>query len=50
MKFKDDEDGEIDICQKLKDLLDELLPAYNVQRKEVELINEEFSESDDDYW
>ena len=49
IKYKEDEDGEIDICQKLKDLLDELLPAFNVQRKEVELINEELSESDDDY-
>ena len=52
LKFKDqdEDDGEIDLCQKLKDLLDELLPAYNIQRKEVEVIDLEMSESDDDYW
>ena len=39
----------MDLCQKLKDMLDELLPSYNVQRKEVEVIDLEMSESDDDY-
>ena len=35
--------------EKLKMLLDELLPQYGMQRKEVENEEEELSESDPDY-
>ena len=34
----------------LKLLMDELFPAYGLARKEVEIEEDELSESDPDYW
>ena len=49
IKYKDDEEGEIEVASKLINLLDELLRLFKVIRKDVEISKEEVSESDDDY-
>ena len=46
-KYKDEED--LEMPEKLKMLLDELLPNYGMTRKEVDVEEAEFSESDPDY-
>jgi len=46
-KYKDD--TEADMTEKLKMLLDELMPTFGMTRKEVENEEEELSESDPDY-
>ena len=48
--FAGSEMEDLQLAQKIEYLLDEILPAVGKSRVKQEIIIDEFSESDDDYW
>ena len=49
IKFKGSEMEELKLAKKIEYVLDDILPIVGETRKEVRIIIEEFSESEDDY-
>jgi hypothetical protein len=49
IKFRGSADASLPLNQKIEFVLDEILPAFSLKRKEVEQTVEENSESDEDY-
>ena len=51
IKFKNTGEMEgISLAQKIENILEELFPAFGLTKNEVNFVQEENSESDDDYW
>ena len=48
--FAGSEMEDLQLAQKIEYLLDEILPVIGKSRVKQEIIIDEFSESDDDYW
>ena len=49
LKFKGTSEETTPLNEKIEIILDDMLPAFNLTRKDVDIKVEEHSESDDDY-